>query len=52
MKNCIGQTTTKLEIDRVQRTRLSQLVPSDKKRMITYGGGSLFKNVIYYQVKA
>ncbi len=35
-----------------QIKKLSQLVPTDAKIMLAYGGGSIFKNGVYDQVKA
>jgi NADP-dependent alcohol dehydrogenase len=35
-----------------QITKLSELVPSNTKILIAYGGGSIFKNGVYDQVKA
>lgn len=34
-----------------QITKLSKLVPADTKIMLAYGGGSIFKNGVYDQVK-
>ena len=35
-----------------QISKLSELIPSNSKILLTYGGGSIFKNGIYDQVKA
>ena len=35
-----------------QIAKLSELVPSNVKILLTYGGGSIFKNGVYDQVKA
>lgn len=35
-----------------QITKLTDLVPSNTKILIAYGGGSIFKNGVYDQVKA
>lgn len=51
MYNFIFQNPTKLVFGQGQIAQLSNLIPVDKKIMITYGGGSIFKNGIYTQVK-
>lgn len=51
MYNFTFQNPTKLVFGKGQITQLSNLIPVDKKIMITYGGGSIFKNGIYNQVK-
>lgn len=51
MKNFIFQNSTKLVFGKGEIARLSELLPDDKKLMITYGGGSVTKNGIYDQVK-
>ena len=35
-----------------QISKLAKLVPTDTKIMLAYGGGSIFKNGVYAQVKA
>ena len=50
MNNFIFQNPTKLVFGKGQIARLSELVPSDNKIMITYGGGSIFTNGIYDQI--
>ena len=51
MNNFIFQNPTKLVFGKGQIAQLAKLIPADKKIMITYGGGSIFKNGIYDQVK-
>lgn len=51
MYNFIFQNPTKLLFGKGQIAQLANLIPADKKIMITYGGGSIFKNGIYNQVK-
>jgi len=34
-----------------QITKLSELIPANSKILLAYGGGSIFKNGIYDQVK-
>ena len=52
MKNFIFQNTTKLVFGKGQITKLSTLIPKDKKIMVTFGGGSVKRNGIYDQVMA
>ncbi len=52
MNNFIFQNPTKLVFGKGQIAKLSQLIPSHTKVMITYGGGSIVKNGIYDQVIA
>lgn len=52
MNNFIFQNPTKLIFGEGQIAKLAKLVPASAKVMITYGGGSIFKNGIYDQVKA
>lgn len=52
MDNFIFRNPTKLVFGKGQIARLAKLIPADKNIMITYGGGSIFKNGIYDQVKA
>ena len=51
MKNFVFQNPTKLVFGKGQITKLAKLIPTDKKVMMTYGGGSIFKNGVYDQVK-
>lgn len=51
MNNFIFQNPTKLVFGKGQIGQLSKLIPQSEKVMITYGGGSIFKNGIYDQVK-
>lgn len=51
MYNFIFQNPTRLVFGKGQIAQLANLIPTDKKVMITYGGGSIFKNGIYNQVK-
>ena len=50
MKNFIFQNPTKLVFGKGQISKLKDLLPRDKKIMVTYGGGSMKKNGIYEQV--
>lgn len=50
MKNFIFQNPTKLVFGKGQIARLTELIPRDKKLMITFGGGSVTHNGIYAQV--
>lgn len=52
MKNFIFQNPTKLVFGRGQIARLAELIPADRKLMVTFGGGSVKKNGIYDQVAA
>ncbi len=51
MNNFIFQNPTKLVFGKGQIAQLATLIPAEKNIMITYGGGSIFKNGIYDQVK-
>lgn len=51
MNNFIFQNPTKLVFGNGQIAQLAHLIPVNKNIMITYGGGSIFKNGIYDQVK-
>ena len=51
MNNFIFQNPTKLVFGKGQIAQLANLIPVGKNIMITYGGGSIFKNGIYEQVK-
>ncbi|MCD7973385.1 MAG: iron-containing alcohol dehydrogenase [Candidatus Azobacteroides sp.] len=51
MNNFIFQNPTKLVFGKGQITLLKDLIPQEKKVMVTYGGGSVKKNGVYNQVK-
>lgn len=51
MYNFIFQNPTKLVFGQGQIAQLTTLIPTHKRIMMTYGGGSIFKNGIYHQVK-
>lgn len=51
MDNFIFQNPVKLIMGRGMIARLSKEIPSDKRIMITFGGGSVKKNGVYQQVK-
>ena len=51
MDNFIFQNPVKLIMGRGMIVRLSKEIPSDKRIMITFGGGSVKKNGVYQQVK-
>lgn len=51
MYNFIFQNPTKLVFGQGQIAQLATLIPTDKCIMMVYGGGSIFKNGIYDQVK-
>ena len=51
MNNFSFQNPTRLVFGKGQIGQLADLIPADKNIMITYGGGSIFKNGIYDQVK-
>lgn len=50
MKNFIFQNPTKLVLGKGQIAKLTNLIPSDARLMITYGGGSVKQNGVYEQV--
>jgi len=50
MNNFSFQNPTRLVFGKGQITQLSTLIPSDKKLMLTFGGGSVRKNGVYDQV--
>ena len=52
MENFIFQNPTKLIFGKGMIARLAQEVPSGKRVMVTFGGGSVKKNGVYEQVKA
>lgn len=51
MENFIFQNPVKLIMGRGMIAQLSKEIPSDKRIMITFGGGSVKKNGVYDQVK-
>ena len=51
MNNFSFQNPTKLIMGKGMIAQLSQEIPTDKKVMITFGGGSVKKNGVYDQVK-
>ena len=51
MENFIFQKPVKLIMGHGMIARLSKEIPSDKRIMITFGGGSVKKNGVYDQVK-
>ena len=50
MNNFVFQNPTRLVFGRGQIAKLSSLIPSDARLMITFGGGSVKKNGVYDQV--
>lgn len=52
MNNFIFRNPVKLIFGKGQIAKLSEEIPAGTKIMMTYGGGSIFKNGIYDQVKA
>lgn len=52
MQNFEFQNPTKLVFGKGTIARLADLIPTDKKVMVTFGGGSLKNNGVYDQVKA
>lgn len=51
MNNFIFQNPVKLIMGRGMIAQLSKEISSDKRIMITFGGGSVKKNGVYDQVK-
>src|SRR5690554_1019898 len=51
MKNFIFQNPTRLIFGQGQISKLSELLPSEAKLMLTFGGGSVTRNGVYDQVK-
>ena len=51
MFNFVFQNTTKLVFGKGQIAQLETLIPTDKKILITFGGGSVKRNGVYEQVK-
>lgn len=52
MKNFIFQNPTRLVFGKGQIAQLTDLLPRNKKIMVTFGGGSVKKNGVYEQVVA
>lgn len=52
MNNFIYHNPVKIVFGKGEIARLSELIPSDKKILMTYGGGSIKKNGVYDQVKS
>ena len=52
MNNFIYQNPTKLVFGKGQIARLPELIPADKRLMITFGGGSVKRNGVYDRVVA
>jgi len=52
MFNFIAHNTTKIHFGKNQIAKLSKEVPKDARLLFVYGGGSIYKNGIYQQVKA
>lgn len=50
MKNFIYQNPVKILFGKGQIGRLQNEVPKEARVMLTYGGGSIFKNGVYHQV--
>ena len=51
LNNFCFQNPTKLIMGKGMIAQLSKEIPSDKKVMITFGGGSVKRNGVYEQVK-
>ncbi len=51
MNNFVFQNPVKLIFGKGQISKLNKEIPQGSKVMITYGGGSIFKNGVYEQVK-
>lgn len=51
MENFIFKNPTKLIFGKGQIARLTKEIPASKRVMLTIGGGSIFKNGVYDQVK-
>lgn len=52
MQNFVFSNPTKLIFGKGTIAKLAKKLPKDKRIMLTYGGGSIFKNGVYDQVKA
>ena len=51
MNNFIFQNPTKLVFGKGEIAQLATLIPTDKKIMMTYGGGSIRNNAVTPQVQ-
>ncbi|MEG0656387.1 MAG: iron-containing alcohol dehydrogenase, partial [Mucinivorans sp.] len=51
MKNFTFHNPTKIVFGQGQISKLNSLIPAGSKIMITMGGGSIFRNGVYDQVK-
>ncbi len=51
MKNFIFKSPTQIVFGRGTIAKLNELINQDEKILLTYGGGSIFKNGVYDQVK-
>ena len=52
MYNFEFKNPVKIIFGKEQISKLEKELPEDKKILLTYGGGSIFKNGVYDQVKA
>ena len=52
MNNFVFYNPTRLIFGKGQIARLGKEIPADAKVMLVYGGGSIFKNGVYEQVRA
>lgn len=52
MQNFVFSNPTKLIFGKGTIAKLAKKLPKDKRIMLTYGGGSIFKNGVYDQVKS
>ncbi len=52
MKNFNFKSPTQIVFGKGTIAKLDELLPQDQKILVTYGGGSIFKNGVYDQVKA
>ena len=51
MKNFIFKSPTQIVFGRGTIAKLNELINQDEQILLTYGGGSIFKNGVYDQVK-
>jgi NADP-dependent alcohol dehydrogenase len=49
--NFVYQNPVKILFGKGQIAQLSKQIPADAKILLTYGGGSIFQNGVYDQVK-
>lgn len=49
--NFVYQNPVKILFGKGQIAQLSKQIPADAKILLTYGGGSIFQNGVYEQVK-